>query len=138
MSRSKSAKLKVLVQINISREPQKNGKFQIISTLIQPRFSQSGINQDDLVEVVRFINDNCSNLSFQGIMAIGSFDNLQSSDIEFSRMRELFDSLKVYLNREDLTLSMGMTDSMKIAIKHGSTQLRIGTAILGQRQQAKV
>jgi len=37
----------------------------------------------------------------------------------------------------ELVLSMGMSNDMRIALKHGATQLRIGTAVFGQRKPRK-
>lgn len=45
----------------------------------------------------------------------------------FTQLREAFPQLQID------TLSMGMTDDMSSAIKHGSTMVRIGTAIFGRR-----
>ena len=54
----------------------------------------------------------------------------------FRELRELYESLK----RSGLTLdtlSMGMSADMEAAIAEGSTMVRIGTAIFGQRQRVK-
>ena len=34
---------------------------------------------------------------------------------------------------QDLTLSMGMSNDYEIALKYGSTHVRVGTSIFGQR-----
>jgi uncharacterized pyridoxal phosphate-containing UPF0001 family protein len=47
-------------------------------------------------------------------------------------MKALFDQCASNFEHID-TLSMGMSDDMALAIKHGSTMLRIGTAIFGKR-----
>jgi uncharacterized pyridoxal phosphate-containing UPF0001 family protein len=49
-------------------------------------------------------------------------------------MRELFERLRV-LSRDIDTLSMGMSGDYIEAIKEGSTLVRIGTAIFGQRKK---
>jgi uncharacterized pyridoxal phosphate-containing UPF0001 family protein len=49
----------------------------------------------------------------------------------FRRLRELFERLPPP-HRE--TLSMGMTGDFEVAIEEGSTMVRIGTGIFGQRR----
>ena len=52
----------------------------------------------------------------------------------FSTMRETAEKMKKEFSTFDLCeLSMGMSGDFKIAIQEGSTQVRIGTAIFGNR-----
>jgi len=50
-------------------------------------------------------------------------------------MKKIFDRLKDEFQLD--TLSMGMTDDMELAIAEGSTMVRIGTAIFGERRKEK-
>jgi uncharacterized pyridoxal phosphate-containing UPF0001 family protein len=53
----------------------------------------------------------------------------------FKLLKELFESLKPRANRpEDFSiLSMGMSGDFEMAIEEGSTLVRVGTALFGQR-----
>ncbi|NDA14263.1 MAG: YggS family pyridoxal phosphate-dependent enzyme, partial [Gammaproteobacteria bacterium] len=63
-------------------------------------------------------------------------------ETDIHRQREVFQQLRVLLERTNRTLnmkmdclSMGMTDDMEAAIAEGATHVRIGTAIFGARQK---
>jgi uncharacterized pyridoxal phosphate-containing UPF0001 family protein len=56
----------------------------------------------------------------------------------FARTRVIFEELKNYTGLESWeVLSMGMSQDYKSAIYEGSTHIRIGTAIFGDRSQYK-
>jgi uncharacterized pyridoxal phosphate-containing UPF0001 family protein len=56
-------------------------------------------------------------------------------DSDFSRISSLKDSLAAEFSSLPLTeLSIGMSNDWKIAVRHGATFVRIGTAIFGERQ----
>ena len=64
-------------------------------------------------------------------------ENLQQVRNEFRNLKKLFDKLKSQklpplLCMEEL--SMGMSSDYITAIEEGSTMVRVGTAIFGQRQ----
>jgi uncharacterized pyridoxal phosphate-containing UPF0001 family protein len=69
-------------------------------------------------------------------MTIGkNTGNPEDSKICFSFLRnlrnEIFNSESKFANFTEL--SMGMTDDLEVAIAEGSTMLRIGTALFGER-----
>jgi hypothetical protein len=49
-----------------------------------------------------------------------------------AKLKEIFDHYHTSLSNFD-TLSVGMSSDMTQAIQHGSTMVRIGTAIFGKR-----
>ena len=51
----------------------------------------------------------------------------------FENTKSLFDNINKDLEKKMTTLSMGMSGDFKIAIKNGSTAIRVGTAIFGPR-----
>jgi hypothetical protein len=73
------------------------------------------------------------NLKLNGLMTIGALTT-QNEIIRgcFRRLRELRDEMSVH-HSGFLDLSMGMTDDFEIAIEEGSTLVRIGRAIFGER-----
>jgi len=79
-----------------------------------------------------------SNVSIHGIMGMASNteDQTQVSN-EFESLRLFFNELKeTFFKGDDLfcELSMGMSHDYLLAIKHGSTLVRIGTSIFGDRE----
>jgi len=108
----------VLVQVNISGEVQK-----------------SGILPDRAASLASYMTE-LNGIRLRGLMTIGTFGaNEHTSRTEFAQMRRLFEDI-----HSDLTgyagfdqLSMGMSGDFKHAIEEGSTMVRIGTAIFGER-----
>ncbi|MEM1221248.1 MAG: YggS family pyridoxal phosphate-dependent enzyme [Verrucomicrobiota bacterium] len=73
-------------------------------------------------------------LQVDGLMTIAPLDDDPDvAKITFERLRELRDRLAVKYNVPLKELSMGMTGDLEAAIKAGSTQIRIGTALYGSR-----
>lgn len=103
--------LNICLQVNISDEP-----------------SKSGIHVNELAELAELV-DISQHLTLRGIMAI---PKKNSSDASFKKMFTLFEELKGIYPSVD-TLSMGMSNDLNQAIRHGSTMVRIGTAIFGAR-----
>ena len=71
-----------------------------------------------------------------GLMGMATFtNNIQQVRDEFRSLKDLFEDLKGRqgLNCEMKELSMGMTSDYKIAVEEGSTLVRVGTAIFGER-----
>jgi uncharacterized pyridoxal phosphate-containing UPF0001 family protein len=70
-------------------------------------------------------------------MGMASYTNdIDQIAQEFSSLRTLFLSLKEKSETNNLkleTLSMGMSGDYKIAIDNGSTMIRVGSAIFGER-----
>ncbi|MCW9047518.1 MAG: YggS family pyridoxal phosphate-dependent enzyme [Gammaproteobacteria bacterium] len=112
------APLNICLQINISHES-----------------SKSGFNIDDTEAAVNEIIE-LPNLKLRGLMAIpAKADNLLEQRAIFSQMKTLLTKLQTQHTQLD-TLSMGMSGDMEAAIAEGSTLLRIGTAIFGERNVA--
>ena len=109
------AALKVLIQVNISREPQK-----------------SGVLPECVAQLANCVAQQ-PNLSLSGLMCIGeSTTNETILAQQFDEMAALrFELVSDYPGCE--ILSMGMSNDLELAIKHGSTQVRIGSDIFGRR-----
>lgn len=72
------------------------------------------------------------NIKIVGLMGMATFtEDTNQLNLEFSNLSTLFTSLK---DAYQLTeLSMGMSGDYKIAIENGSTMIRVGSAIFGER-----
>ena len=99
--------LKILIQINIGEEIQK-----------------SGIDINDVKNLLN-ISINELKLNITGLMCIPPNDN--NEEKYFLKMKELKDELRL----DDL--SMGMSNDYLKAIRYGSTYVRIGSKIFGER-----
>jgi len=109
-------RLKILLEVNSSGET-----------------SKYGLKPEEVLTVAEEIN-NLDNLTLAGLMTIGPFtEELDAIDISFSMVQELYGQMRDKFGAEISTLSMGMTGDFERAIKYGSTELRIGTAIFGTR-----
>ena len=100
-------KLKYFIQVNISNELQK-----------------AGINEKDLHSFIKFCKVNL-NLDIIGLMCIPAVN--ANSKLSFLKLRDLA------TNNALQELSMGMSNDYEEALKVGSTYLRIGSAIFGNR-----
>ena len=108
----------VLVEINSGKESNKTG--------VLPR---------DVDELVWELSD-LPNLRVQGLMTMGPrFGNPEEAKSYFKTTKIAFDRLgrAKIANVEMLYLSMGMSNSYKIAIDEGANIVRIGTKLFGER-----
>ena len=98
--------------------------------------SKQGFHEEEILELL-FNSDRYPNIRFCGLMGMASHTDEEAViDADFSRI----DSFMAYLvdlfpELEDFRqLSIGMSDDWHIALRHGATMVRIGTAIFGSRQ----
>ncbi|MBR5167463.1 MAG: YggS family pyridoxal phosphate-dependent enzyme [Salinivirgaceae bacterium] len=80
------------------------------------------------------------NIRICGVMGIGSLtDDKDQTNREFAHLKQIFDTLKAdyfAANDEFKEISMGMSGDYQLAIAHGSTMVRVGSSIFGQRYYA--
>jgi pyridoxal phosphate enzyme (YggS family) len=116
-----------------------NGK--IINVLLEPHVAaeqtKQGFAADEIYEILQN-KPAYPNICFCGIMGMATFtDDLSVIRSDFARLREIFDTCR---NRfpalaSDFTeLSIGMSDDYHLAIEYGSTMVRIGSMIFGERR----
>lgn len=111
--------LQVLIQVNTSGEA-----------------SKSGISENDLFTLAELISG-LPNLTLRGLMSIPeNVSDYPSQLAAFRQLAALKDRLAEKYDGID-TLSMGMSGDMEAAIEAGSTIVRIGTAIFGQRNYSR-
>lgn len=120
--------LKVLLQINASMEDQKNGipldDIKRIYSIVEL-----------ILEVPKF--------SLEGLMTMGPTPDknytihdkkyIQDTENAFRKLRQLKDRIKKDYEISLPRLSMGMSHDYLIALNEGSTEVRIGSAIFGER-----
>jgi pyridoxal phosphate enzyme (YggS family) len=110
--------LRVLIQVDLGHEETK-----------------SGIDESELSHLVEGIGP-LTRLELVGLMTLPPFfDDPEQSRPYFRRLRELRDELAARgaFGGAKGELSMGMTNDFEVAIEEGSTMVRVGTAIFGER-----
>jgi pyridoxal phosphate enzyme (YggS family) len=110
--------LNVCIQVNTSGEP-----------------SKSGVRPSEVYPLVSRIMEH-SALKLRGIMGIPAPTTaVDEQRASFRQLKDIFDDI----NNQGIpmdTLSMGMSGDLEPAIAEGSTMVRIGTAIFGERKKA--
>ena len=134
--------LHLLTEVN--RQAEKVGR--VINVLLQIHIAHEetkfGMTFD---ECRAFLNEGTwkqlNHVQICGLMGMATFtDNMEQVDGEFAGLQAFFEELKGNWFADDTAfkeLSMGMTDDYPIAIRHGSTFVRIGTLIFGERNYNK-
>lgn len=97
--------------------------------------SKSGWNDGELREWLTSGSlSEFGNVRVRGLMTIGTLtDDIELNRREFCALKSLFEELRPHFGAEFDTLSMGMTGDYREAIECGSTMVRIGSKIFGER-----
>ena len=131
--------LRVLKAIN--REAEKVGR--VVECLLQVHIADEqtkfGLTVNELKALLEDEEfKSLKNVKIAGLMGMATFtDDREQVRGEFRFLKSLFDKIKQdYFFEEEsfCELSMGMSEDYKIAIEEGSTMIRIGTAIFGERE----
>ena len=119
-AQSLGKKLAVLIEINVGGEAAKSG--------LAP-------DSRELEEILQSAA-NLEHLEFRGLMTVPPFtEDPQQARPYFRRLRELRDRIaaRQLAGIGTSVLSMGMSHDFEVAIEEGSTCVRVGTAIFGER-----
>lgn len=109
----------VLIEINSGREPQKNG-----------------VMPEDACGLIREISST-KGIKIVGLMTMGPLEgDPEASRPYFTETRKVYEEIKAVgiPGVEMKYLSMGMTNSYKVAVQEGANIVRVGTAIFGERK----
>jgi len=144
--RKDSHRLRIFLQVNTSGEDSKAG--------LAPEPAEG---KDELLDIAKHIISNCDRLHLAGLMTIGAIANSGASEgksaeenPDFVTLKHVRDRLEKALKSSDidpscwggeqpagrpgkLELSMGMSGDFENAIKAGSTEVRVGSTLFGQR-----
>lgn len=97
--------------------------------------TKSGVTERDLPALADSV-ERLPHLELRGLMTIPPYsDDPEAARPYFRRLRELRDGISQRLGRALPALSMGMSHDFEVAIEEGATEIRIGTALFGQRGQ---
>ena len=122
----------------IEKQAAKNNRT--IDILLEVHVAQEETKSGWSIEELRAylasgILNNMTHVRVRGVMTIAS--NTDDESIirhDFATIRSIFEELKPQFGEAFDTLSIGMSDDYPIALEYGSTMVRIGTAIFGQRE----
>ena len=127
---------KLLKEIN--KQALKNNR--VIDVLLQVHIADEetkfGWNEEELEKYLNLkIYTSYSNIRIVGIMGMATFtDNEQQVKSEFAHLKTIFNRFqKQYSEIPFKELSMGMSGDYSLAIEEGSTMVRIGSSIFGER-----
>ena len=108
-------KMNILIELHLTNEDTKNG-----------------VTLDNLDSLINEIN-NYPNIILKGFMTMGPLsENNKETEEVFIKANKIYLKYKEIIPSID-TLSMGMSNDYKLAIKHGSTLIRLGTILFGKR-----
>ena len=113
----------ILIQVNISRE---DTKF--------------GLNETDVINIIEEVSK-FDRVHIKGLMTIGPMTEDEDDIREvFKKLKQLSVDIQTKnIDNVSMTvLSMGMSGDYTIAIEEGSTYVRVGTSIFGERDYSKI
>ena len=130
--------IQLLTEVN--KQGLKNNR--IIDCLLQFHIateeSKFGLSLEEATELLNsneFLN--LKNIKIVGVMGMASFiNNEEQVRNEFIRLKDIFTQLNNNFFNQTATfqtISMGMSGDYRIAIEEGSTMIRVGSAIFGNR-----
>jgi PLP dependent protein len=130
--------LKLLKEINKGGD--KNSR--VVDCLLQLHIAEEetkfGLSANELTELLGSDEfKSFSNVRVVGLMAMATFtDDMEHVRREFKSLAKLFNQVKseMFKNAPHFnTLSMGMSSDYRVAVEEGSTMIRVGSSIFGER-----
>jgi pyridoxal phosphate enzyme (YggS family) len=134
---------------------------RVVSVLLEPHVAaeetKQGFSAEEIYDILARTESGCQespevqsgdsshlnvgqypNICFSGIMGMATFTDDQSVvAADFAALREIFDTCRLrfpHLAADFTELSIGMSDDYPLAIEYGSTMIRIGSMIFGERK----
>jgi PLP dependent protein len=96
--------------------------------------SKSGVAERDLLPLAESIAP-FAHIDLIGVMTIPPFlEDAEQLRPYFRKLRELRDEVSRHVGRTLPVLSMGMSHDFEIAVEEGATEIRLGTALFGERR----
>ena len=119
----------------VDAQAAKSAKVQdiLLEVFVATEMTKQGFSAEEAVEVAQRIAD-YPNVRLRGVMAMATFtDDMDQVRREFTNAASICSRVAAAAGIEAPELSMGMTADYPVAIDCGSTMVRIGTAIFGER-----
>jgi len=130
-------RFKTLIEINKQAKKHSRMIYCLLQARIAKEETKFGLPLSEISAIISSEEfKELKNICVVGLMGMATFtDNQQQLENEFSLLRDFFSKQKkiVKSNCNLTTLSMGMSGDYQLAIKNGSTMIRVGSAIFGAR-----
>ena len=115
----------------------KTGLQKEINILLQLKLghedTKSGLTEKEIIRIIEH-HPKDSNVKVYGLMGITENNISETERAEqFNQCNNLYNQIRV-MNKNIEILSLGMSNDWEDAVKHGSTMIRIGTKIFGERE----
>jgi pyridoxal phosphate enzyme (YggS family) len=130
-------RLELAQELNTRAEPL--GKIQnvLLQVNVAGESTKFGCAPDQAQALAEAINA-LPRLALHGLMTIAPYaEDSEKSRPHFADLRELRDKIEEQSGLQLPVLSMGMSGDFQVAIEEGSTSVRIGTALFGERLKLK-
>ena len=127
--------LKLLQEIN-KQALKHNRKIDcLLQIYIANEETKFGLDEKELNELITSKEfKELQNIRIIGLMGMATFtENQNQIKAEFKHLKTIFDTINNQENLKLETLSMGMSGDYELAIEYGSTMVRIGSSIFGNR-----
>lgn len=111
---------------------------RVINCLLQIHIAEEdtkfGFDEKEVIELIKSeAFQHLKNIKVVGLMGMATFtDDENQIRKEFKSLKKLFDKLQIS-NHQFQILSMGMSGDYQLAIEEGSTMIRVGSSIFGER-----
>ena len=115
---------------------------RVINVLLEPHVAaeqtKQGFAEDEIYSILQSaVKGEYKHVRFCGIMGMATFtDDVEIVRSDFAALRSIFDNCRLRfpeITSEFKELSIGMSDDYPVAIEYGSTMVRIGSMIFGER-----
>lgn len=126
---------KLLKEINKQALKQNRSINCLLQVYIAQEETKFGLDEKELDALLDELeNSPLQNIVIKGLMGMASFtEDMNKVRAEFKELKRLFDKVQGKLPQVSI-LSMGMSSDYKVAIEEGSTLVRIGSLLFGERK----
>ena len=112
-----------------------------VSVLLEPHVAaeetKQGFDAEEIYEILSRASEAYTHVRFRGIMGMATFTEDEAIiNADFAALRAIYDNCRsgfASLAADFNEFSIGMSDDYPLAIEHGSTMVRIGSMIFGER-----
>ena len=133
--------LKLLLEIDKQAEKNNRSIRCLLQVFIAREETKFGLDDSELNSLIQMVTENRKEGKFKHVLISGCMgmasltNNIATVHNEFNQLRKVFEIIKKEMPSDPIDiLSMGMSSDYQIAIEAGSTMVRIGSLLFGERQ----